>query len=841
MATSTTARLWSKPARRRGRSIVCMAILTAAFGTASVPAMAQTSYFQFEQRPQLPKKPQPPTDQKGDKQMLVQAREVVYDHVNDRVSAVGNVQIYFNGSTVEADKVTYNQKTKRLRAEGRVRLTEPGGNVTHGEILELNDDYRDGFVDSLRLETPDATRFAAARAERSEGNYTVLQSGVYTACEACKEDPKKPPLWQVKAARIVHDEGEKMIHFEQAQLEFFGKPIAYFPYLSAPDPTVKRKSGFLMPTFGAGSGTGFTVEMPYFWALAPNYDVTLTPTITTRQGPLMQAEFRQRLMNGSYAIRGAGIYQLDKDYFKTFDSGPWTGETAPGYRDWRGSIESAGQFALNQRWVWGWDALLVSDRTFYQNYNLSTMKAGNRDPFKTGSWTGTDTGVSQLYLNGAGNRSYFDVRAIHYYGFSMADHQDQLPVVHPVMDYFYTFDKPILGGEVNFKSNFTSLTRDQAAFDGITAAGRGTIPGRDGICDKLTPDTAVKDNCLMRGMPGTYTRASAEVNWERKIVDNYGQIFKPFFSLRGDAAAVNVKSQAFVSEYIDTNDDTIVRGMPTAGLEYRYPLINVQSWGTQTIEPIAQVIARPNENRIGRTPNEDAQSLVFDDTNLFRVDKFSGWDRTEGGGRANVGMQYTAQFNQGGFINALFGQSYHLFGTNSFAAGDATNTGLDSGLDTTRSDYVARLSYQPDRIYTFNARARLDESNFDLQRFEIEARANYDRWSVSALYGNYAAQPLLGFLERREGVLGALSLKLTPNWVLQTAARYDIDAEKFNQTRIGVGYVDDCLILGLNYITSYDYSGNVDGLDHRIMLQLSLRTLGDFGVSTSVNDSPGGL
>ena len=89
---------------------------------------------------------------------------------------------------------------------------------------------------------------AAARADRSSGDFTVFQSGVYTACEPCKDDPKKPPLWQVKAARIIHDNGEKMIYFENAHVEFFGTPMAYFPYLSAPDPTVKRKCGFLMPT-----------------------------------------------------------------------------------------------------------------------------------------------------------------------------------------------------------------------------------------------------------------------------------------------------------------------------------------------------------------------------------------------------------------------------------------------------------------------------------------------------------------------------------------------------------------------------------------------------------------
>jgi LPS-assembly protein len=266
----------------------------------------------------------------------------------------------------------------------------------------------------------------------------------------------------------------------------------------------------------------------------------------------------------------------------------------------------------------------------------------------------------------------------------------------------------------------------------------------------------------------------------------------------------------------------------------------VQSWGTQTIEPIAQVIARPNEPQVGKWPNEDAQSLIFDDSNLFRVDKFSGWDRVEGGGRANYGAQYTAQFNQGGFVNAMLGQSYSLFGQNSFAQGGITNTGLDSGLDTRRSDYVARVSFQPNSTYTFTSRFRFDANSFAAQRTELEARAKFDRWDVSMLYGDYAAQPDLGYLDRRQGVLGSASVKLDANWVLLGAARYDLNANKFDQTRLGLGFVDDCLILALNYITSYSYGSGTPSLNHTIMLQLSLRTLGGTSVSQSVT-GVGGL
>ncbi|HET7806078.1 MAG TPA: LPS-assembly protein LptD [Pseudolabrys sp.] len=785
-------------------------------------ASAPAQELQFPQRPPPPKKSKIALEREksGQKQMLVQASEVDYDYTNNRVAAVGNVQIYYGGSTLEANRVVYDQKTKRLHAEGNVRLTEEDGKVTYGEIMDLSDDYRDGFVDSLRLDAPDQTRMAAARAERSSGNFTVFHNGVYTACAPCKDDPKKPPLWQVKAARIIHDQTEKMIYFEDARLEFFGRPLAWLPYFSAPDPTVKRKTGFLMPSFGSSSVYGGAIEVPYYWALAPDYDATFAPMITTKQGPLLQGEFRQRLINGAYSIRAAGIYQLDKDYFIRSD-----GSTTPGYRDFRGSLESSGLFALNNKWVWGWDGVLLSDKTFFQDYNPRLSRYRTTDPFQNPY----SEAISQAFLTGKGNRSYFEARSIYYFGFSEADVQSQIPIIHPVIDYNYTFDRPILGGELGYRLNFTSLTRQDANFDAITQSALN-----NGTCTQ-TADPAIKTStsCLLRGVPGTYTRFSAETQWRRRITDQFGQVFTPFASVRVDAGSMQIKDQPGVANYIQTGDDNLVRAMPTVGVEYRYPFINIQSWGTQTIEPIAQVIVRPNEQQIGRWPTEDAQSLVFDDSNLFRVDKFSGWDRVEGGSRANYGMQYTAQINQGGFVNVLFGQSYNLFGQNSFALGGTTNTGLDSGLDTTKSDYVARMSYQPNSTYMFTSRFRFNNDTFEVQRTELEGRVNFDRWSGALLYGNYAAQPALGFLDRRQGILGTGQVKLDANWILLGSARYDINAGKFDQTRVGVGYVDDCLILGLNYITNYTYSGNVQA-NHTVMLQLSLRTLGGTSVGQPV-------
>ncbi len=614
--------------------------------------------------------------QAGSEQMLVRANEINYDHTNDRVAAAGNVQIYYNGATLEADRVIYDQKTKRLHAEGNVKLTEANGRVTYGEIINLSDDFRDGFVDSLRLDAPDQTRMAAARADRSGGNITVLQSGVYTACEACADDPRKPPKWQVKAARIIHDQGEQMIYFEDARLEFFGVPLAYMPYFATPDPSAKRKTGFLIPTIGTSSRYGASLTVPYYWALAPNYDFTLTPKITSKQGPLVQGEWRHRLLNGSYTIRASGIFQLDPDAFAG----------TPGQREWRGDINTTGMFRINDKWVYGWDGTLISDKSYYQDYGF--YKFAGMDLMRSTP----DYVMSQAYLQGRGERSFFDLRALYFYGFTSVDDQKQIPIVHPVLNHEYVFARPVVGGELSIRSNLTSVSREGPAFEAVTA-----LAATGQFCSIMNADTSLKtaNNCILRGIPGNYTRGSTDLQWRRTIVDSFGQVFTPFLSARADVASVDITNSPGVSNFVQPGQNEVGRFMPTAGVEYRYPFINVQSWGTQTIEPIAQFAMSPNETHIGALPNEDSQSFMFDASNLFRANKFAGWDRVEGGGRLNVGAQYTAQFNQGGYLNVLVGQSYHLFGQNSFAVASPTNTGINSGLDKAASDYVARVTYQP--------------------------------------------------------------------------------------------------------------------------------------------------
>ena len=300
----------------RGSVRTSVAILAAlvAFAICSLLAPAPVSAQSMLRFPERPAAPKPPATA-PDAPMLVQANEIRYDYTNNSVAAVGNVQLYYNGATVEADEVIYDQKTKRLQARGNVRMTEADGKITYGQFIDLTQDYRDGFVNSLRLETTDDTRFAAKRADRVKGNYTVMQNGVYTACEPCKDDPKKPPLWQVEATRIIHDNGEKMIYFEDARVEFFGAPLMYFPFMSAPDPSVTRKSGFLYPTFTYNTPTALARKLIISGRLAPDYDVTFGVMATSKQGELINGIWRQRLMDGSYSDQGRGHFSARPGLF----------------------------------------------------------------------------------------------------------------------------------------------------------------------------------------------------------------------------------------------------------------------------------------------------------------------------------------------------------------------------------------------------------------------------------------------------------------------------------------------------------------------------------------------
>ncbi|KKX34387.1 LPS-assembly protein LptD [Rhizobium sp. LC145] len=725
----------------------------------------------------------------SDAKLLLRANELVYNQDAQRVTAAGGVQIHYGGYRMVAQQVEYNQQTGRVMARGNIELVAPDGNRIYADELDVTDDFGQGFLNALRVETTDNTRLIAESAERLEGDLMVLNNGVYTACLPCAQKPGKAPLWQVKAQRVVQNGQTHTVRLEKAQFELFGMPIGYLPFIEVPDHTVERKSGFLFPRMSMGDNLGFGLTVPYYHVFSPHMDATISPTFYTGQGLLMEGEVRNRFETGEHTFRFAGINQRDP--------GAFNAGTADANADTRLMAASKAHFQINPRWTFGWNVMIQNDNNFSRTYDLQ----GYDD----------STFRNEIYLTGLGERNYFDLRG---YYFDVQDAADderlerQQAIVYPSLDYHYIAPEPVAGGELSFTTNFTNLSRREDDFYS------------EGLSDRF------------RGLEGSYTRLTAEAEWKRTFTTPQGLLLTPLLAARGDLARSTSSSASYLgSSYAgDLEDGASSRYMVTAGLEARYPVLLTAEGSSHVIEPIAQVFVRPDEPLAGGLPNEDAQSFVFDATNLFDRDKFSGFDRIEGGTRANVGLRYNGSFDNGVGLRSIVGQSFHLAGQNSFATDDLVNAGANSGLESDSSDYVAYAAIDLPQGFTISASGRFDRQNFDLERADTSVSYSTPRFSGELIYTQIDAQPEYGSAEDTELLRSRTSFRINENWSVMGAATWDLVEEKVVRRGIGFSYLDECTIFSIAY---EDKPASTQANDWSISARLSFRTLGDVNIGSS--------
>jgi LPS-assembly protein len=726
--------------------------------------------------------------------LYLQGDQLIYDTKGNRVIARGNVEIFYNNNVLTADEVIYDQGANTLTASGNVELKDVNGNVIRADRYTLTDDFRDGFVQSLSVVARDDSRITAERAERREGNVTEFSNGTFTAC---KSENGVPPLWCIGARKIIHDQAAGTVSYQDAQFELYGQPIFYLPYFQHPDASVKRKSGFLMPEYGNSETLGVFTEIPYYFALAPSYDFTFHPRYMTEQGVLWQGDWRQKVANGEYSIDLAGIDQ---------DSTKLPGDDAQNKHldGWRGSLQTKGNFSLSSWWSMGWNATIESDDSFRRFYKLDSVLLTDR--------------VDEVWLKGLSDRNYFGAHLYHFGGLLVNESPDAESAVHPIIDHNYIFQDPVLGGELSMQSNALSLSRSDASFS-------------DG-----------KDQSM--------TRAITEIKWRRKLTDAIGISYTPFAEVRGDVYQID--------NYVDPDtlkvftDETVARGLATGGATVSYPWVANTGSVSHVIEPIGQIVAHNSNVRQNDLPDEDAKSLVFDDTNLFETTKFSGYDRLETGIRANVGVQYTFQ-SPVGHARVLVGQSYQLDGHNSYsdpARIDPTNPNSafvfspESGLENNRSDYILAAYLAPTDAFRLITQSRFDEHDLSLRREDVTGLVNYGPLSAQATYTYTALSPsdiLSVEQEAQQDILGSVGLRLTNRWSVHGAIRYDLDADETLTDSIQLAYLDECFMLSATYSETFITDESQDIVpDRTVMLRFELKHLGGFNYQTSSINFAGG-
>ncbi|QDJ09106.1 Organic solvent tolerance protein [Roseomonas mucosa] len=348
------------------------------------------------------------------------ANQVDYDDNSKVVTATGHVEAWQNEQILRADKFTYNRETGVATAEGNVQLLQPDGQVLFADRAELTGNMKDGVlegVSALLAQNGKLVANGARRTDRPAGAITDMTRPVYSACNLCAEDPTRPPLWQIQSRLATRDEEAQRIRFRDAQVRLDGWPVFYSPYLSMPDPSAPRSSGFLSPSFGQTRYLGGFVELPYYWAIDGSSDLTLTPTVSTRVLPSLAARYRRRFNFGQIDIQGS-IGELD-------------GNQTNGEKGVGSHVFSKGSFNIDENWRVGFNANRATSETYLRAFRFPTQRVLTSNLYAEGFW-GTDT--------------YAKIDGRAYQGLRDVDDVGQIPYVLPNIFVEHAFRPDGLGG-----------------------------------------------------------------------------------------------------------------------------------------------------------------------------------------------------------------------------------------------------------------------------------------------------------------------------------------------------------------------------------------------------------
>lgn len=454
-------------------------------------------------------------------EVLMQADELIYNRETKVVTARGNVEVANGGRILMADKVTYDSNSGVVTADGNVSLLDEGGDVGFADHVVLRNELKDGVVQTLSLLLSDKSRLAGTEATRKNGNITTLKRAVYSPCEICVEKGQKNPLWQIKAFRVIHDKEKKRISYQDAYMEIYGVPVFYVPYFSQSDPSVKRQSGFLIPSIGNSTELGMQFAAPYYWAISPDKDMTLAPRYTTREGMVYQGQYRQRFGSGSFEVNASGTWPSTKTANTPADS------------NFRGHIFSKGDFSITPAWSWGYDLQIVSDATYLRKYNFSDT---------------TDL-ISNLYLNRYEGRNSFTANAYYFRGLLATDDAATTPWVAPLLDGTYYLPEAVLGGQLSFTGNAMVLTRETGADSKRVSASvdwerrltsrlglvyraftsfRGDLYAVNNVTDPAVPGSNLGNKTVARALPTIGAEASYPLV---RSDEGYRQVIEPIMQL----------------------------------------------------------------------------------------------------------------------------------------------------------------------------------------------------------------------------------------------------------------------------------------------------------------------
>lgn len=495
-------------------------------------------------------------------------------------------------------------------------MLQPTGDVVFADYAELRDDFKNGFVRDVRMLLSDRSRLAGNTARRINGSRMEIRRAVYSPCDLCKDDPTRAPAWQIRAERIVDDKELKTIEFHDAEMEIDGVPIMWLPYLSAPDPSVKRASGFMPATIGYSSQLGFHFEAPYYWVIGPDKDMTFAPLITSDAGVVLFDQYRERFSNGMIDLSGSVGFGTPQVDIGSAGQIVTTGDYI------RGHIFGTGEYDIDDDWRATFSLQHASDITYLLRYGIPSPQ---------------DFLSSSATLEYFQPNQYANITALGFQSLLPGVPDKTEPFAAPVADYMWTMQPPGgLGGQLTVAANALDLI------------------GQTGISER---------------------RLSAGASWQRPFDGLIGDRFEFTASLRGDEYYSSSLPDPAAGP-LATQSAFAGRAFPQASLLWRYPWVRHDDHWTELIEPVVMGVAAPSTGNFGKIPNEDSQYFEFNDTDLFVPNRFPGFDLVDTGQRVDYGLRGAIYADNGAAARFVVGQSYAFQNDSEFLPGSGLTTRL---------------------------------------------------------------------------------------------------------------------------------------------------------------------
>ncbi|PZP86012.1 MAG: hypothetical protein DI582_04215 [Azospirillum brasilense] len=443
---------------------------------------------------------------RDDEPFAMEADEVGYDQANGIVVARGNVEVVQGANILNASQITYFQRRNLVQASGEVSVLQPSGDVYFADYVELKDDMKQGVIRNFRARLADNSLFAANEARKVNPNVTDLKDAVYTPCNVCED---MEPFWQIKARDVQIDQGDETIRYANAHMEIYGVPMMYTPVLSHPTPDAEAKSGFLTPSYSRNSNLGTILQVPYYWRIAPDKDVLLTPWYSTDTGPLLQGDYRQLRDHGNYQLRFSGTFPEELD----------SAGNEIGGNEFRGHVYADGIEELSTYSRVGFNIQRASDDTYLRRYGFGDQRAL----------------FSRVYAEAAKDRNYATVEGLAIQGLRVTDDADTTPLVLPTFEGYYETDPYDYGLTLHAFGNAQSLRRDEGVDQhrlSMTTGATLPVVTEGGHVFKTTAsvrqDFYQTDNILINGGAQEFSGSNARtipqaaLEWRYPLIRSFG-------------------------------------------------------------------------------------------------------------------------------------------------------------------------------------------------------------------------------------------------------------------------------------------------------------------------------